>query len=1156
MQVTRRDFIRISGLSLVGIANLGATFRVFEPVDRVENPLAFYPKRDWERFYRDIARSESTITFLCAPNDTHNCLLTGHIKNGVITRIDPTHGYGEATDLYGLKASHRWDPRCCNKGLSLMRRFYGDRRVKGPMVRKGYYEWFQAGFPRDPVTAKPPERYFQRGKDKWLRVTWDEVADIIAKTQVNVAQTYSGPEGRKRLEAQGHYPKVMLDVMEGAGTRTFKFRGSMPFLAVARYTAPYRMANMMALLDHHVRGVPPEQAKGGRGWDNYAFHTDLAPGHPMVTGQQNTDYDLCLWEYSKLNILWGMNPFTTKMPDCHWLTEARAKGSKVVVISNDYSATARAADEVIILRTGADTALAYSLAYVIMKEERYQVRAVKSFSDMPLLVRMDTGKLLRAKDIIPNYRPRPLKKAVVFAPGEKLPPFFQQEKQYIPEAIRNEDMNDFVVWDARAKAPKVVTRDDVGEDFWKLKIDPALGGTYQVKAVDGKAIEVRPLFQVYLEFFEANYRPDLAEKITGVPAKTIVALAREIAALPKQVRLSQGMGVNQYHHADLKDRAMYLVCALTDNIGHLGGNIGSYAGNFRLALFNGAGQYLAEDPFQAELDPEKPSRVTFYWKAESAHYYSHDDHPLIMGETVLTGQTHMPTPTKFMWFVDANSILGNAKWKYNIIMNTLPKIDCIITNEWWWSLTCEYSDIVLGVDAWNENKYWDIAGSVTNPFVYVWPKTGHRRLFDTRNDIETFAVVASRLTELTADRRFHDFWKFAIDGRPEVYVQRIINASSTLRGYKLADIGGKAQQGIPALIMTRSYPKYVGIDQVNEHQPWYTKSGRLEFYREEDEFIEAGENLPVYREPIDSTHYEPNVIVANPHPLLRPKRPEDYGVDAAAALTSTELRQARNVLVAPEKLPDTTHPLKVTFGASHIVHTPKYRHAAHTTTGDTDVTTLLFGPFGDIYRHDKRQPFVSEAYMDINPKDLERMGIQDGDYVWVDADPQDRPFAGWQGRGADYEVGRMLIRARASNNTPSGVAKIWFNMYGSSHGTVKGTQVNPTGLAKNPTTAYQSLYRRGSHQSVTRSWLKPTYMTDSLVRKDLMGQIIGKGFAVDVHGPIGAPREAFGKVTKAEDGGLGGKGMWRPLKLGLRPMRPGQALKKYLQAVYVKFKRG
>ena len=36
-----------------------------------------------------------------------------------------------------------------------------------------------------------------------------------------------------------------------------------------------------------------------------------------------------------------------------------------------------------------------------------------------------------------------------------------------------------------------------------------------------------------------------------------------------------------------------------------------------------------------------------------------------------------------------------------------------------------------------------------------------------------------------------------------------------------------------------------------------------------------------------------------------------------------------------------------------------------------------------------------------------------------------------------------------------------------------------------------------------------------------MGQIIGKGFELDVHGPIGAPREGFSKKIKAEDGGIG-----------------------------------
>ena len=65
-----------------------------------------------------------------------------------------------------------------------------------------------------------------------------------------------------------------------------------------------------------------------------------------------------------------------------------------------------------------------------------------------------------------------------------------------------------------------------------------------------------------------------------------------------------------------------------------------------------------------------------------------------------------------------------------------------------------------------------------------------------------------------------------------------------------------------------------------------------------------------------------------------------------------------------------------------------------------------------------------------------------------------------------------------------------------------------------------------SHQSATRGWLKPTWMTDSLVRKDLFGHTVNKGFLPDVHCPTGAPREAIVKITKAEPGGIDGKGIW------------------------------
>jgi hypothetical protein len=107
---------------------------------------------------------------------------------------------------------------------------------------------------------------------------------------------------------------------------------------------------------------------------------------------------------------------------------------------------------------------------------------------------------------------------------------------------------------------------------------------------------------------------------------------------------------------------------LTGNVGKIGGNVGSYAGDYRVALFNGCPQYINENPFDIELDPAKPARPKQYWKAESAHFYNHEDHPLRVGNRLLTGQSHIPTPTKSLWFANANSILGNVKWHYNTVV--------------------------------------------------------------------------------------------------------------------------------------------------------------------------------------------------------------------------------------------------------------------------------------------------------------------------------------------------------------------------------------------------------------------------------------------------------------------------------------------------------
>ena len=156
-----------------------------------------------------------------------------------------------------------------------------------------------------------------------------------------------------------------------------------------------------------------------------------------------------------------------------------------------------------------------------------------------------------------------------------------------------------------------------------------------------------------------------------------------------------------------------------------------------------------------------------------------------------------------------------------------------------------------------------MTASVTNPFLSGLP--AHAAAADLQHAWATsrcWRWSAAKLAELTGDKRFNDYWKFVREGRTDVYLQRILDHSTNTKGYHFAELEAKAKQGIPALMNSRTTPKAVGYEQVTDSRPWYTKSGRLEFYREEDEFIEAGENLPVHREPVDSTFYEPNVIVA------------------------------------------------------------------------------------------------------------------------------------------------------------------------------------------------------------------------------------------------------------------------------------------------------
>ena len=98
------------------------------------------------------------------------------------------------------------------------------------------------------------------------------------------------------------------------------------------------------------------------------------------------------WWNAGYLILWGSNLPMTRTPDAHFMTEARYRGQKVVVVSPDYSDHIKFADHWLPASPGTDGALAMAMGHVILKEfyvDRqvpYFTDYVRKFTDLPLLV--------------------------------------------------------------------------------------------------------------------------------------------------------------------------------------------------------------------------------------------------------------------------------------------------------------------------------------------------------------------------------------------------------------------------------------------------------------------------------------------------------------------------------------------------------------------------------------------------------------------------------------------------------------------------------------------------------------------------------------------------------------------------------------------------
>ena len=296
--------------------------------------------RDWESAYRDRWRHDKVVRSTHGVNCTGSCSWNVYVKDGLITWESQAVDYPR-TDPG--RPDH--EPRGCPRGASFSWYTYSPVRLKYPYVRGSLLDRWRAA----KATAADPVAAFaqvaadgsyrgERGRGGFVRCTWDEAIELIAAATVHTIREH-GPD-----RVGGFTP--------------------IPAMSPVSFTSGTRFLSLI----------------GGHTTTFYDWYADLPPASPQTFGDQTDVPESADWWDASYLIVWGTNLPITRTPDAHFMTEARYRGQKVVVVSPDYSDHVKFADQWLPAQPGTDAALAMAMGHVMLKEFWVE-RRVPRFED-------------------------------------------------------------------------------------------------------------------------------------------------------------------------------------------------------------------------------------------------------------------------------------------------------------------------------------------------------------------------------------------------------------------------------------------------------------------------------------------------------------------------------------------------------------------------------------------------------------------------------------------------------------------------------------------------------------------------------------------------------------------------------------------------------
>lgn len=689
----------------------------------------------------------------------------------------------------------------------------------------------------------PLQRVGERGSGEWEQITWDEALEMAAGGILDAIEE-SGPEA------------VLVD--EGP-------EGGM--LTILGYL---RFANVL----------------GAVSLDGNATVNDFPAGHYLTFGSFAGGSAADDTFNSELILIWHANPAYTRIPYFHYIAEARYGGAEVVLIAPDFSPSAPHTDKYIPVKPGTDAALAMSMAHVVIDEGLIDEDFVCSQTDLPLLVRTDTGTLLREVEIAGT------------GSNER-----------------------FYVWNPSAGTSGGL--DMVPYDTLEYGFRPALEGEYSAALADGSNVTVTPVFELLRRRIE-EFAPETASKLCGVNPDTIRDLARAVAT--KRTKYYEGFDTAKHFNGDLMERSADLLLALTGNWGRPGTGFDTFV------VFPFDGAYLLE--LKARAGVEAAAEVIDQIALNSPDFDPEGTGPVNIDVRALrqvnqaTAGLGSTTPPFFLWlnhcgyreiweknewsgaprpfaeYLDealgqwrafdrpgpgqkprvlieagTNALRRTRGGQRMLLENLWPELNLIISLDNRINTAGMHADLLL--PAAHEDERINLQYPISHSFELAFSDQTVAPRGEAKSDWQIFRLLAERVASLAVERGIGDRTVGRIRPKPlsrlgdaftlggalsedEAVVEEMVRDSalsglldedlslSKLRETGWAPIAGNGAfpSGILMGSQAISSEIFVGLRfHVERSLPYPTLTGRATFFIDHPWFIEAGEDLPTHKDP-------------------------------------------------------------------------------------------------------------------------------------------------------------------------------------------------------------------------------------------------------------------------------------------------------------------